>query len=144
MRWPQGTMPPGDVLRRATPQDAPVIAAHRAAMVAGMGAEDGEEVARLTPWAARQLAAGAGLLLDWPPHFMDPHPLHSHRLNVSTHPDHPGGGPARRLTGTASAETRARGIRVLSLHASEAGRPVSGKLGFTPTNEMRLTLEGRA
>ncbi|GAA5534655.1 GNAT family N-acetyltransferase [Deinococcus aluminii] len=153
------TLPDGYTLRRATAADAPVIAAQRAAMFADMGVEYAEEVAQFTPWAARHLAAGtylgwlveaegqpvagAGLLLlDWPPHFIDPQPLRSYLLNVYTHPDHRGGGLARTLTETAIAETRARGIRVMSLHASEAGRPIYQKLGFTATNEMRLTLAG--
>lgn len=158
MTLPQGTMPPGYTLRRATAGDAKVIAAQRAAMFTDMGVEYAEEVARFTPWVVRHLAAGtylgwlveaqgqavAGtglLLLDWPPHFMDPQPLRAYLLNVYTHPDHRGSRLAQTLTETAVAETRTRGIRILSLHASEAGRPLYQQLGFTPTNEMRLTLE---
>ncbi len=155
------TLPQGYTLHPATAGDAPIIAAQRAAMFTDMGVEYAEEVAGFTPWAQRQLAAGtylgwlieargqavagAGLLLlDWPPHFMDPQPLRAYLLNVYTHPDHRGVGLARLLTETAIVETRRRNIRILSLHASEAGRPVYERLGFAPTNEMRLTLEATA
>ena len=85
--------------------------------------------------------AGAGLLiLDWPPHVIDPQPFRSYLLNVYTHPAHRGHGLARQLTEEAVAETRRRGIRIMSLHASEFGRPIYERLGFVPTNEMRLTL----
>lgn len=148
-------------MRWATADDAPIISAHRAAMFSDMGVEYREEVAQFTPWVEERLrsgsylglfieqegevVAGAGLLLlDWPPHFMDLQPLRAYLLNVYTHPPHRGKGLARALTQAAIAETQRRNIRVLSLHASEAGRPIYEKLGFVPTNEMRLTLEAGA
>ncbi|GBF07458.1 sortase-like acyltransferase [Deinococcus aerius] len=152
MAWPQGY-----TARPATARDAGLIAAQRAAMFTDMGVEYREEVAGFAPWVEPRLAegtylgwiveageepvAGAGLLLlDWPPHFVDPQPLRAYLLNVYTHPQHRGLGLARLLTETAITETRRRNIRVLSLHASEAGRPIYQTLGFTPTNELRLTL----
>jgi hypothetical protein len=36
---------------------------------------------------------------------------------------------------------RTHGIRAVILHASSEGRPLYEKLGFRPTNEMRLMLE---
>ncbi|ULH14571.1 GNAT family N-acetyltransferase [Deinococcus sp. KNUC1210] len=150
--------PTGYIRRPTVPADAAIIAAQREAMFTDMGVEYREEVAQFTPWVERHLeagkyvgwlfetggevVAGAGLLLlDWPPHFVDPQPLRSYLLNVYVHPDHRGQGLARQLTETAIAETRQRGIRILSLHASEFGRPLYEKLGFTSTNEMRLMLE---
>lgn len=152
MAWPQGY-----TLRPATAGDAGLIAAQRASMFTDMGVEYREDVAGFAPWVEPRLAAanylgwivetrgqavaGAGLLLlDCPPHFLDPQPLRAYLLNVYTHPEHRGRGLARLLTETAIAETRRRNIRLLSLHASEAGRPIYQNLGFTPTNEMRLTL----
>ena len=38
---------------------------------------------------------------------------------------------------------RELGIPVATLHASDAGRPVYEKLGFKPTNEMRLIMNGK-
>ncbi|GGR01620.1 N-acetyltransferase [Deinococcus ruber] len=150
--------PSGYVRRPAVLADAAIIAAQREAMFTDMGVEYREEVAQFAPWVRRHLeaasylgwlietggevVAGAGLLLlDWPPHFVDPQPLRGYLLNVYVHPAHRGRGLARQLTETAIAETRQRGIRILSLHASEFGRPLYEKLGFTATNEMRLMLE---
>ncbi|WP_424950947.1 GNAT family N-acetyltransferase [Deinococcus sp.] len=154
-------LPHGYTLRPATVGDAALIASQREAMFTDMGTEYTEAVANFTPWVQRHLTAGtylgwiveaegqpvagAGLLvLDWPPHFSDPQPLRGYLLNVYTHPAHRGQGLARLLTEEAIAETRRRNVRILSLHASEFGRPVYERLGFMPTNEMRLVLEGQS
>ncbi len=148
-------LPAGYSLRDARPSDAALVSHQREAMFVEMGQDYREDVARFTPWVGPKLAsglyqgwfvehagtvvAGAGLLfIDWPPHTLDPQPLRAYLLNVYVQPDHRGQGLARALTERAIQETRARGIRILSLHASDAGRPVYTGLGFTPTNEMRL------
>ena len=152
------TLPAGYTVRPATVADAALIAAQREAMFTDMGTEYTEAAANFTPWVQRHLTAGtylgwlveadgavvagAGLLvMDWPPHVIDPNPLRTYLLNVYTHPAHRGHGLARLLTEAAMAETRRRGVRIMTLHASEFGRPIYEKLGFTPTNEMRVTLE---
>ncbi|GGJ79728.1 GNAT family N-acetyltransferase [Deinococcus aquiradiocola] len=152
------TLPAGYTVRAAVVADAALIAGQREAMFADMGTEYSEAAANFTPWVERHLTAGtylgwlvesegvvvagAGLMiLDWPPHFVDPQPLRSYLLNVYTQPAHRGRGLARSLTQLAMAETQRRGIRIMSLHASEFGRPVYERLGFTPTNEMRVVLE---
>ena len=139
----------------ATPADAALIAAQREAMFTDMGTEYTEAATNFAPWVERHLragtyvgwfaeadavpVAGAGLLmLDWPPHFTDPQPIRSYLLNVYTHPQHRGRKLARTMTELAIAETRRRGVAMMTLHASEFGRPLYEKLGFTPTNEMRL------
>lgn len=151
------TFPPGFTLRPATPADAPLIAAQREAMFTEMGQDYREASARFAPWvtprleagtylgwlveAGGQAVAGSGLLLlDWPPHTLDPRPVRAYLLNVYTDPEGRGKGLARALTRAAVDETRRRGIRVLSLHASEFGRPLYAALGFQATNEMRLVL----
>lgn len=151
------TLPSGYALRPAGVADVALIAAQREAMFTDMGTEYTETVANFSPWVQRHLeagtylgwiaevegeaVAGAGLLLlDWPPHVIDPQPFRSYLLNVYTHPGHRGRGLARTLTEEAVAETRRRGIVIMSLHASEFGRPIYERLGFVPTNEMRLTL----
>jgi len=151
-------LPSGYTLRAATAADAAHIAAQREAMFTDMGTEYRETVAQFAPWVKRhlqagtyvgwfveqggQVVAGAGLLLhDWSPHFLDPQPLRAYLQNVYTLPEHRGRGLARALTQQAIAETRSRGIRTLSLHASQYGRPLYEKLGFVATNEMRLVLE---
>ena len=151
------SLPRGYTFRPATVADAALITSQREAMFTDMGTEYTEAAARFTPWVQRHLTAGtylgwiaeaegravagAGLLvMDWPPHVIDPQPLRSYLLNVYTHQGHRGHGLARTLTELAVAETRRRGIRIMSLHASEYGRPIYERLGFVPTNEMRLTL----
>ena len=152
------TLPEGYALRPATPADAALIAAQREAMFTDMGVDYREDVAQFAAWvqprlegqtylgwfvlAGGEVVAGAGLLLlDWPPHVLDPQPIRGYLLNVYVHPAQRGRGLARTLTEEAIAQTRRRNIRILSLHASEFGRPVYEKLGFTATNEMRLLLE---
>ncbi|AFZ68384.1 GNAT family N-acetyltransferase [Deinococcus peraridilitoris] len=146
----------GYVLRLAAVADADTIAFQRAAMFAEMGTSYSEEhTTQFAPWIrdrlsggtylglliehAGQVVAGAGLMfLDWPPSHLDPGSRRAYLLNVYTEPKHRGCGLARALTQAAIHETRARGIAVLALHASEAGRPLYTKLGFQATNEMRF------
>ncbi|MFC4453044.1 GNAT family N-acetyltransferase [Deinococcus sonorensis] len=152
------TLPAGYTVRPATPDDAALIAAQREAMFTDMGTEYRETVAQFAPWVERHLqagtyvgwfvvyegeeVAGAGLLLhDWSPHYLDPQPLRSYLQNVYTRPEHRGRGLARALTQQAIEETRRRGIRTLSLHASKFGRPLYEQLGFAATNEMRLVVD---
>ena len=151
-------LPDGLTLRTATPDDARVIAQQRERMFADMGAPYGpEHTARFLPWVtdrlgsgtylgflvehAGEMIAGAGLMfLDWPPGHLDVGTARAYLLNVYVQPEHRSRGLARALVHAATRETRARGIRVLSLHASDAGRPLYEHLGFEHTNEMRLTL----
>jgi GNAT superfamily N-acetyltransferase len=58
--------------------------------------------------------------------------------NVYTEPEYRRRGLARQLMETMLAWCRAEGFAAVNLHASQAGRPVYEKLGFEPTNEMRL------
>ena len=62
-------------------------------------------------------------------------------MNVYVHPDQRGKGVARLLLERVLDECAARGVTQVSLHASEAGRPLYEKLGFKPTNEMKLKVE---
>lgn len=146
-------------IRRATPADAPLIASHRRAMFEAMGSAPAEvldEMARnFEPWLLPRLADGrytgwiatdrgepiasAGLLLlDWPPHPRDPSGCQrGYILNVFVRPDYRRRGLASALTEHCLAEAGSRNIRVVTLHASDAGRPVYEQLGFTPGNEMR-------
>ncbi|ADV66600.1 GNAT family N-acetyltransferase [Deinococcus maricopensis] len=151
-------VPDGYTLRAATPDDASVIATQRERMFEDMGAPYGPgHTARFGPWVtdrlrsgtylgflidhAAQAVAGAGLmLLDWPPGHLDAATHRAYLLNVYVQPQHRARGLARALVHAATRETRARGLRVLTLHASDAGRPLYEHLGFEPTNEMRLTL----
>jgi len=85
-----------------------------------------------------QVVAGAGLLLlDWPPHPLDPRStLRGYLLNVYVEPRHRRRKLASNLIELALAEARRRGIRVVALHSTEEGRRLYEANGFRPTNEM--------
>ncbi len=144
--------------RIATDADAPLISAHRRAMFVDMGSAMPSTLDEMTrsfePWVARKIAegkyigwiteddsrpvAGAGLLvLDWPPHPFDPAGEHrGYLLNVFVEPEYRGRGLAHALVERCLAEARRRGLRVVALHSSDAGRRIYEALGFRPTNEM--------
>ena len=144
--------------RRATEADAALISAHRRAMFEAMGGFDAGMLdtlrSRNEPWVARMISDGkyfgwivydsdrpvasAGLLiLDWPPHPFDPAgETRGYLLNVFVEPGYRKRGLARALVDQCMAEAQRRGIRVVTLHASDAGRPLYQKLGFRSTNEM--------
>lgn len=91
--------------------------------------------------APTAVVAGGGLmLLDWPPTQLDPGTTRGYLLNVFVEPAHRGRGLARIVTDPCLETCRARGIRVVTLHASDAGRAVYTRIGFRETNEMRLEL----
>ncbi len=147
--------------RRAIENDAALIAAHRRAMFAEMGGREAavlDEVERnCVGWTERMIrdqryfgfitadsdaiAASAGLLLlDWPPHPLDPAgDRRAYILNVYVEPAYRRRGLAKALVEMCRAEAARQNIRVVTLHASEAGRPLYESLGFRATNEMMLT-----
>jgi ribosomal protein S18 acetylase RimI-like enzyme len=85
-----------------------------------------------------KVVAGAGLLLlDWPPHPLDPRSTtRGYLLNVYVEPDYRRRRLASNLIELALAEARRRGIRVVALHSTEEGRRLYESAGFRPTNEM--------
>lgn len=145
-------------LRDAATADAALITAHRRAMFLSMPNADErvlDEMSRaFEPWVRERLADGrylgwiaeedgravasAGMIiLDWPPHAL--HPSMERRayvLNVYVEPDFRKRGLAHELLERCMAEARRRQIRVVTLHAAEAGRRVYEKFGFRPSNEM--------
>jgi ribosomal protein S18 acetylase RimI-like enzyme len=144
--------------RNATPSDAGLIALHRYAMFAEMGKSENatlEEMRRdFVPWVKRMLAAGkyvGWIILDgerpvasggffeleWPPHPWDPTSEHrGYLLNFWVEPEYRRQGLARSLVREALEEARRRKLRVVSLQASDAGRPVYEAMGFRESNEM--------
>jgi GNAT superfamily N-acetyltransferase len=151
-------------IRRATADDAALIAHHRHRMFADMDisteARLREMDAAFEPWVRAHLAAGTyiGLFfeedgpenerkvlsaggiyfMEFPPHWMDPEPLRAYLLNFYTVPEARGRGYAKQILKAAVAECRARGPRVIALHASRFGRPIYERFGFTPSTEMLL------
>jgi len=106
------------------------------------GSENGWGMAGiLAGWSrTRELlwAEGGMWLMDFPPHWHDPQPLRAYLLNFYVVPEARGQGLAYRLLKAAVEEARGRGIKVVSLHASAAGRPIYEKFGFGGTSEMML------
>ena len=146
-------------LRVATPGDAMAIARHRVSMFRDMGMLVGHDATALETGSQAHLATALadGTYLGWLIEYDDvvvagagvvvrpllPRPDSPHGgedvevLNVYTDPAHRRRGLARRLVEHVLSWARARGLRRISLHASDEGRPLYKQLGFVPTNEMR-------
>lgn len=150
-------------IRLATPDDAPTIVHHRWAMFVAMG-QDEDTVTRevygvnyeawLRPkiangdyigWLAEnergEVVAGAGLWLhEWHPSLSAPNALAGYVLNVYTQDAYRGRGLAHKLMAVLLDKCRERGIKKVTLHASQYGHPIYESMGFKHTNEMRLDL----
>jgi GNAT superfamily N-acetyltransferase len=144
--------------RVATAADAALITHHRRRMFVDAGRPDNQVLEVMAeahrPWVARMIAdgkylgwlaeedgqvvAGAGLLLlDWPPHPLDPEAtLRGYLLNVYVEPAYRRRKLASNLIELALAEARRRKIRVVALHSTEESRPLYVANGFRQTNEM--------
>jgi GNAT superfamily N-acetyltransferase len=149
-------------IRVATLDDLPHLLRHRLAMFEDMGKlNDGgrAEVERASreyfqqalaagtykAWLAEQddgrILAGGGLVIAaWPGYPGESHPRRAWILNVYTEPGVRRQGLARRVMQVIINWCRENGFYAVSLHASDAGRPLYESMGFQNTNEMRLTL----
>src|SRR5262249_49694442 len=146
----------------ATEADAELISEQRRKMFVEMGQPDDEPMQAMLrnflPWVRERLrdgrylgwliengehvvAGGGMLLMDFPPHWRDPQPLRAYLLNFYVTPEARRRGLAETLLQTATAEAGRRGIKVVTLHASEFGRPLYERNGFAATNEMMLHLD---
>jgi GNAT superfamily N-acetyltransferase len=145
-------------IRAAETADAPLITAHRRAMFLSMPNANETVLdtmaSHFEPWVRERLSDGrylgwvieegnravasAGLIiLDWPPHALHPvSDTRAYMLNVFVEPQFRKRGLAHQLLERCMAEARQRQIRVVTLHAAEAGRRVYEKFGFRPSNEM--------
>lgn len=160
----------GPVIRRATSDDAAIIAQHRVAMFSDMGevphqwastllelstsalaAELGKET--YVGWLAlegnHRVIAGAGVHLKAQlPRISDDGtrvvtallPL---VVNVYTEPAWRHQGIARTLMATLMQWATTQNFDRVLLHASDAGRPLYVSLGFVSTNEMRWSAKGQ-
>ena len=149
-------------IRPASKEDAAIIAIQRRRMFLDMGKPDDARMqAMLTsflPWVrdaiasgkylgmlatnVHQVAAGAGmLLLETAPSYGDTGTTRGYIFNVYTELEHRRQGLARQLIQALLEEAKLRGIRIVSLHATEAGKNLYSELGFETSNEMRLLLE---
>lgn len=149
-------------IRLATPADAELLAEQRLLMFVDAdvpwAAAKEEMRGKFVPWVRERIddgsyagwiveegdraVGGAGLwVMDWPPHFLHAEPRRGYLLNFYVAPEMRRQGLARELLETSVAEAKARGLRVVTLHASKYGRPVYERFGFKTTDEMRLELE---
>jgi ribosomal protein S18 acetylase RimI-like enzyme len=156
-------------VRQADAADIPLLAHHRAAMFRDMGrlaSHHHEALERATDsylrdalprgeylaWVAEDkgqrpaVIGGAGVQLRpiLPrPGADDDHPELGPEaiiLNVYVEPHWRRRGIAETLMRTVLDALAVRGVRRIVLHASDDGRRVYERLGFVPTNEMRLSL----
>ncbi len=150
-------------IREATPDDIKIVMHHRRNMFCDMGYRDKTALAAMTetsePYFLKGLAAGfyrswfvenadgrviAGggiIIIDYHSSPMDPLPKRPIVVNVYTEPEYRRRGLARKLMERMIEWCRAEGFTTVVLHASEEGRALYESLGFTPTNEMRLTFK---
>jgi len=152
--------------RTATVADAALITAHRRAMFASMPNPNEVVLNKMSrhfePWVRERLGDGrymgwiveengvavasAGMIvLDWPPHPL--HPSSDKRayvLNVYVEPRFRKRGLARGLIKRCLNEARRRGIGVVTLHASDAGRPLYESYGFGATSEMLYVIPDKS
>ncbi len=156
MSEPQDTI----TIREATASESAIILHHRRSMFRDMGEGTVEELDRMVevakPWLAQTLAdgsyrhwlavdgsgrvAGGGgvLLCPWPANPHDPCTQRAVILNVYTEVEFRRRGVARQVMLTVLEWTKKHGFRAVNLHSSTEGRTLYEKLGFEPTNEMRL------
>lgn len=146
-------------LRLATPQDIEVILHHRREMFREMGGkyalslDQYESGSRLYFEAALkagtyygvlaevdgEIAGGGGVVIaDWPGSPLNFEPKRAWILNIYVEPHHRKKGLARNITKALIDWCKENGFQSVALHASEYGRALYEKLGFQPTNEMRL------
>jgi len=103
--------------------------------------KDGSYVGWLVEHEGR-VVAGAGMwLMDFPPHWTDAEPRRAYLLNFYVDPEFRGHGLAYGLLKNAVEDARARGIKVVALHASKFGKPIYERNGFKATSEMWLRLD---
>jgi GNAT superfamily N-acetyltransferase len=149
--------------RTATPEDCRVILYQRRRMFEDMGEgtpKDLDQMIEATaPWLASALAdgsyrgwlaetpeqrvvAGGGVLVSpWPAGPYDPCTRRALILNLYTEPEFRRRGLARQLMLLMIQSLTEQGFKSVVLHASNEGRLLYEKLGFVPTNEMRLRLK---
>lgn len=98
---------------------------------------DGRYVGWLTEDEGKVIAGAGLLLLDWPPHPLDPcSTQRGYLLNVYVEPEYRRRRLASNLIELALAEARRRGIRVVALHSTDEARRLYEANGFRTTNEM--------
>ncbi len=146
-------------LRAATLADLPTILHHRREMFREMGGqyeryldqfdsasqqyfqsalENGSYIGLLGE-VGNEIVAGGGIIIaPWPGSPLNLKPRRAWILNIYVEPAHRRKGFARTITEALIHWCKENGFQSVSLHSSEYGRTLYEKLGFRPTNEMRL------
>jgi GNAT superfamily N-acetyltransferase len=149
-------------IRRAGEEDLKYLVHHRLAMFEEMGCCDSlvlQGVAKAASeyfseavrsgtyvgWLAEQhqakvIAGGGVVLAPWPGFPGENRAERAWILNMYTEPEARRQGIAKQILEVVIEWCRARGLSMVSLHASDAGRALYASMGFRPTNEMRLEL----
>jgi GNAT superfamily N-acetyltransferase len=148
-------------IRDATPADIPEILRQRRGMYEAMGHSDAFALEAMSARSAEYLpkamsdgsfrawlacaeggavGGGAVIISPWLAHPDDLECRRATILNIYVDPDFRRRGIARALVQTILAWCKAEGLARVTLHASDAGRPLYESLGFEASNEMRLTL----
>jgi GNAT superfamily N-acetyltransferase len=158
-------MVPGILIRAATVGDIPALIHHRRSMWWEMGRQDAaaldlmEAAARdyfctaipdgsyrgfLAQNESEEIVGGAGVVISpWPGSFDQRLPRRAMILNMYVEKPYRRRGIARALMEKMIEWCRREEFAYVGLHASDEGRPLYEKLGFRPTNEMRLELRPR-
>jgi GNAT superfamily N-acetyltransferase len=152
-------MQPGYTLRYATIDDAEIMTHFRRRMFEDMNYTEYTQSAGIDAcyldWVRVGLAGGSHVawllvhegqpvgstgieLSNVQPHAVTLTTRRAHVVNVYVEPEHRRRGLARRLMQTALDWCESEGIRVVTLQASDEGRPLYESLGFKATREMIL------
>jgi GNAT superfamily N-acetyltransferase len=150
-------------IRPATHSDLGFLADQRLAMFRDMGERYtghlDELAAAQTPWMETRFADGSltgfiavedgtpvgGIQIAWmdvPPSRVDRSGRSAYLYGLRVLPEHRRRGIARALLEASIAAAREAGVRMVTLQASDDGRPVYERLGFESTREMALLLDG--
>lgn len=77
------------------------------------------------------MATGAIQFIAFPPSYFNPTGIRGYIANMYTHPEHRNKGIAKKLLQQLEAEAKARNVKHLFLIASDMGKPLYKKYGFT-------------
>jgi GNAT superfamily N-acetyltransferase len=149
-------------IRAATVDDIESITRLRCLMFESMGLDDPKELAAVASdcevYFGRAIPAGqyhgwlavtpagtavasVGVVVDkHPPGPGNPSGRIGYIMNLCTEPAYRRRGLARQLFEQVMDWIRRQGITVAALHASDMGRPLYDRLGFSQSNEMRAAL----
>ena len=102
--------------------------------------QDGSYIGLLGESSGKVIAGGGVVIASWPGSPLNFSPQRAWILNIYVEPAYRRQGHARTIAEALIQWCRENGFQSVALHASEYGRSLYEKLGFRPTNEMRLKL----